>query len=716
MKNYLTALFLLFVLTVNGQTDTIFNANPATNSDTALQNRLNKPTDITKRTAKDFRQKAHSSDSSVFTDTADSLFYITDTINPEPIVMQPDSSASYISNLLKTDSFWKPGNNSLRKSLENLLINYQIAYENARNRLESFEYDSIQTIDTVLLKSDTLNLRWLNDSTMFIDSINLTQEPFITKKTVLNKVVDTNKIRMPDSTEISAFASEIDSHLSDSLINTIQSIIQKTQQNPLDSNQIVKDSIFEESYLTSPDTITTVVIDTAFLNTQGVNLYHVKDDRINPPPIEKNRRASYYMTSDKKSLVVADSIPLRLATGNVPFYHIPGENTTDSLKIAVNTLIQHVFERDSIEIFIRDRDGRKTPFWLSANNNDLYRIWVKNYRNDSITIWMGNPEKHDLTLFLEEEVQIDRPKKQPVEEIPVFKPKPESNLVKIEPLETIPVYWDHELSTLFSFNQTYLANWSKGGESSVSTLLDIKGKFQYNNKSTKTKWINNGRLKYGSVFTTENGLRTSTDQLEINSQYNRVIDKELDFSTAFYMKSQIAPGYNYPNDSIAVSKFLNPGSFTLGLGIEFKPAKKTVINFSPASYKNTFVLDTVKIDQTNHGIDVDKMANQEFGGQLVAKNSLTILEGLDMSNSIRLFTNYFSKPLNMDVDWEFNLEKRVNWYFTIGLNLHVIYDKDIKFPVLDDAGENVLGPDDNPLKEPKVQFKEFIGLNFSFTF
>jgi hypothetical protein len=70
----------------------------------------------------------------------------------------------------------------------------------------------------------------------------------------------------------------------------------------------------------------------------------------------------------------------------------------------------------------------------------------------------------------------------------------------------------------------------------------------------------------------------------------------------------------------------------------------------------------------------------------------------------------------VDVDWEVNLEKRINWYFTVNLNLHLIYDDDIRFPVLDENEDPVKLPDGSTQKAPKMQFKEFVGLTFSFKF
>ncbi len=340
---------------------------------------------------------------------------------------------------------------------------------------------------------------------------------------------------------------------------------------------------------------------------------------------------------------------------------------------------------------------------------------MKNYKNDSITIWVGNPSRNNISVFLEDEININRLSKWTVDDIPFTLAKPETSLVKLEPLTKLPKYWEFKVSSTFAFNQTKLSNWAKGGESSVSSVLDLKGEANYIDPKTKTKWISSGRLNYGSIITAENGLRTNTDVFEVNSQYNKVINKNFDFSTVFYLKNQIARGYNYPNDSVIVSKFLNPTTFTFGVGVEYNLFKNTKINSSPLSYKNTFVLDTALIDQTAHGIDADKRVKQEMGGQVVIKSKINVMN-LDIDNSVRLFTNYFEHPEKIDMDWEINIKRKITWYFSVALNLHMIYDDNIRFSVLDNNDEPITLPDGSLLKEPKLQFKEFVGLSFSFNF
>lgn len=221
-------------------------------------------------------------------------------------------------------------------------------------------------------------------------------------------------------------------------------------------------------------------------------------------------------------------------------------------------------------------------------------------------------------------------------------------------------------------------------------------------------------MRYGTVRTKEYDFRTNTDIIELNSQYNKKLWKNIDFSSTFYFKSQIAKGYKYPDDSTVISKFLNPGTFTIGTGIEYKPFKDTQINFSVLSYKNTFVLDTAHINQQTHGIDDDKRARQEIGGQLVIRNKVSILEGLSISNTLRLFSSYLDKPQNIDVDWEMNLERQITWFLYIRLNIHLIYDDDIRFPAMDKSGEIVLLPDGSQKMVPKTQYNQFLGLTFSF--
>ncbi|MEX0981647.1 MAG: DUF3078 domain-containing protein [Bacteroidales bacterium] len=660
-------------------------------------------------------------------ENAEALIGGMDTIGNDSVVFTPETASAYMTGLLNMENLWSPEGDTMRLSLARLVNHFEEPFDSVENRLIRFNYDSIRLKNMSIIHNDTLPLRWLNDSTLIVDTTELEKDPFIVQKTIVKKAIDTTSLPFqydlpsaekllqgkPQEQDSLVMAKDTVTGLQDTTLTSDDLYIQKREpdKQKLESLKNRKGIMIVEL-----DTIIEVFLDTLFLQSQNIEIHRLIDDRIVPSFLPPDSHKAFRFLPDSSKIVVSDTMEVIVPEGKSPFYIIPSEKMPDSLRLAVETLLAYTNQRDSILLYFNDIQGGKIPFWLTSGKDELYRYWVKNYKNDSITIWVGNPSKLDITLLLEQDVHVNRLTKDVLDELPITDLRPVRTLAEVEPLKEIPVYWEYNFSSSFSVNQTYLSNWSKGGESSLSNMLDINGTAIHTNKAEKTEWTNNFRLKYGSTITEEYGLRTNTDMFNLNSQFNKVIKEKIDFSALFYMKNQIARGYKYPNDSVVVSKFLNPGTFTIGAGLEYKPFKKTTLNFSVLSYKNTFVLDTANIDQTRHGIEKDKRTRQEMGGQLLVKNSISILDGLDMSNTLRLFTNYLNKPQNVDVDWEINLERKINWYFTILLNFHFIYDDDIRFPVYDEKDTPVLLPDGSTKKEPKLQFKQFMGLTLSFKF
>jgi hypothetical protein len=456
------------------------------------------------------------------------------------------------------------------------------------------------------------------------------------------------------------------------------------------------------------------LIDTAAIEALGIAMHTYLDDEITPS-LDKEGLMGV-MTADRSRVnYFRPGTPWK-APEESPFEIMESEYQLDSLQLALNILLEFTSERDSTQLWVNDLFGNKTPFWLSLGDEEAYRYWVKNYNNDSITLWIGNPGPNEISLLLEDDVSINRLMKEDIHHLPEFMEIPDRSLVPMKALEPEPIYWDFELSSAFTLNQTYLTNWTKGGESSFSTVLDLLGTSTYNNKEAKTQWISTMRLNFGTISTKENGFRKNQDLLEINSKYNRNAWGKIGASASFYMKTQLANGYNYPNDSVVISRFMNPATLTVGLGFEYKPIKNTSINIAPLSYKNTFVLDTAEIDQTIHGIKKGEMTKQEMGAQIVINNKFSPFKDLSIENRLRLFSNYLNNPQNVDVDWELILDQKINWFFTIRLNLHLIYDDDVRFPVFDSEGEPIQQPDGSDYTIAKTQFKEFIGLSLQFKF
>ncbi|MCK4879495.1 MAG: DUF3078 domain-containing protein [Bacteroidales bacterium] len=609
-----------------------------------------------------------------------------DSINIDSLTIEPQFSTPaawvYVDHVVNTNTLWQSQQDPVRDALRRLLDHSMEPFDSIRSRLikENFSLVEVHTGDPHI--SDSIELRWLNDSTFLVDPRGWSSELYLKKETRLIYPVDTTNRTLP--------------------------VI------PIDTTVLSDSSAISVTPLPVPDTDIITLIDTSAIESLGITMHSYLDYQITPSLDIAERTG--LMTADRSRVLYYLPGVIWKASEDSPFKIMEGEHQLDSLQYAVNKLLEFTNERDSTILWVNDMYGSKSPFWLSRGDDEAYRFWVKNYNNDSITIWIGNPAPNEISLMLEDDVSINRLMKEEIHYLPEFVKMPERSLVSMAMLEAEPIYWNYAFGSAFTLNQTYLTNWTKGGESSFSTMIDLLGQATYNNKKANSQWINTMRLKFGTLSTDEKGFSKNHDLFEINSKFNRNAWGKIGMSASFYMKNQLAKGYDFPNDSVPVSKFLNPATLTVGLGFEYKPFKNTTINMAPLSYKNTFVLDTALIDQTKHGIEEGFRSKQEMGTQIVINNKISPFKDLTFINRIRLFSNYLDHPQNVDVDWELIMDQKINWFFTIRLNLHLIYDDDIRFTVLDSEGAPILLPDGSEKKVAKTQFKEFIGLSLQFKF
>jgi hypothetical protein len=593
-----------------------------------------------------------------------------------------DEARDYVDHVVQTNTFWLSQQDSLRKALQRLLDHSMEPFDSTRTKLMMEDFTLVEVKEGDPLLTESIDLRWLNDSTFLVDPQGWSPDLYLKKE---------QQLIYPEDTA--------------------------SQQTPLVFLVPVEDqdtTLVSESTEAVPDTVIRTVIDTSAIESLGISLHSYRNMQISPTLDRDGQNG--VMSEDRSKVLYYHPGIIWKAAEDSPFDILEGPYQLDSLQYAVNTLLEFTSERDSTLLFVNDMFGHRFPLWLSQGNDEAYRFWVKNHSHDSITVWIGNTAPNEIGILLEDGVNINRLEKENIEYLPEFVVIPERTLVDMKEVEPEPIYWDFGLSSSYTLNQTYLSNWTKGGESSFATLLDLLGEATYNNKESNAQWINTMRINFGTISTKENGFRKNQDEFEINSKYNQYFWGKIGMSASLYMKTQLANGYNYPNDSVVVSRFLNPASMTVGLGFEYKPFKNTSLNLAPLSYKNTFVLDTALIDQTKFGIEADKKAMQEMGIQLVFQNKITPFKDMSIENNLRLFSNYLNKPQNVDVDWEMNLEQRINWFFTIRLNLHLIYDDDIRFSVFDSEGNPVLEPDGSEKSVAKAQFREFIGLSMQFKF
>ncbi|MFM7053918.1 MAG: DUF3078 domain-containing protein [Bacteroidota bacterium] len=259
-----------------------------------------------------------------------------------------------------------------------------------------------------------------------------------------------------------------------------------------------------------------------------------------------------------------------------------------------------------------------------------------------------------------------------------------------------------------NFTQVSLSNWSAGGANSISGLALFK--YSANYKDQKNSWDNFIDLAYGISQEGEDNPRKSDDKIDISTKYGRFAFKNWYYSALAGFRSQFSKGYNYPNDSVAISNFLAPGYITVALGMDYRPNDNLTILASPCAGRLIIVNDDSLAAIGAFGVDSAKTTKLEIGAMVRVLFKKDIIENVGLINKLELYSDYTGDVSKVDVNWEITLNMKVNEYISANLSTHLIYDEDTKIGI-DSNGDGSIDA-----YGPRTQFKEVLGVGLSYKF
>ncbi len=265
-------------------------------------------------------------------------------------------------------------------------------------------------------------------------------------------------------------------------------------------------------------------------------------------------------------------------------------------------------------------------------------------------------------------------------------------------------HWQFMGTGSLNFNQAYMVNWAAGGQSSLGLSTNLS--LQANYKKGKNAWNNNLDLAYGFQLQApgsgESQFRKTDDRIELNSFYGYGISKHWDLTVLVNLKTQFTSGYNYPDDSTVISKFMSPGYLITGIGFSWIPAKYFSLFLSPSSGRFTFVLDPELADSGSFGVARGKHIRGEFGPYLRAAFNKDLVKNINLNTTLDLFTNYLEEFGNIDVNWSLLLTIKANRWLSTIVSTTLIYDDKVK--ITDLQGKT----------GPRTQFKENLGIGIAY--
>ncbi len=272
---------------------------------------------------------------------------------------------------------------------------------------------------------------------------------------------------------------------------------------------------------------------------------------------------------------------------------------------------------------------------------------------------------------------------------------------------------------VFALNlaQTSLSNWAAGGQSSVA----VSGIFSVfaNYKQGKSAWDNSLDVGYGLLKQGKNADYMKTDdKIDFVSKYGREAFKNFYYSGLLNFRTQMRPGYKYPDTERIISDLFSPAYLLLALGMDYKPNPYFSAFLAPLTAKFTFVTNESLSAAGAFGVTPGEKSRSEIGGYIRAIYSRNdfkgeFLKNISFTTKIDLFSNYGHNPQNIDVMWENLIALKVNKFISVNFNTVLLYDDDIKVPV-DRNGNGLFESTEAP--GPRTQFKEILGIGFSYKF
>lgn len=304
---------------------------------------------------------------------------------------------------------------------------------------------------------------------------------------------------------------------------------------------------------------------------------------------------------------------------------------------------------------------------------------------------------------------------------------------KAEQVEEKPNYWTESLVANFGFTETSLTNWAAGGYNTITLITNIDGNANY--KKDEMFWNNHLALDYGFIYSDDKPfMQKNNDRIYFESKWGYKASKTLSYSANYNFRSQFSDSYKYNNPGVQnpgkedwlnaatlMSGLMSPAYTDIGLGIDWVPNKWLSANFSPLTGGFTIVSNEalrakysmpLKPEITDEKDILDsyyKSARFEFGAKLKLDAKFSINEVFNYATQIVLFSDYLNNPQNLRVNWDNSIDWKIAKYFTIAFKTFLIYDD--KIFIVDPSDVDLY-----PKGRQRVQFKEYLTFNFSYTF
>jgi hypothetical protein len=279
--------------------------------------------------------------------------------------------------------------------------------------------------------------------------------------------------------------------------------------------------------------------------------------------------------------------------------------------------------------------------------------------------------------------------------------------------ESKPSNWERGGQSALTFSQISMSNWTAGGQPSVSFSSYFNVFARYKSPSGNITWENTLDLGYGLINQDNKRTVKNDDKIDFSSKFGRKASEEWFYSSLINFRTQWAPGYKSPGDTLLISNFMAPAYLNISIGMDHKFDQYLTFYLSPLAGRVVFLLDTLLSNRPGGSFGVPEGENHryEFGGFIRAQFRAVLMENITINSRLELFSNYLDKPKNFNVNSDTRINMQINRFIAANLQIQMMYDENARISV-DTTGDGIA---DHTLGA-RLQMKQIFGLGFSYRF
>ena len=224
-------------------------------------------------------------------------------------------------------------------------------------------------------------------------------------------------------------------------------------------------------------------------------------------------------------------------------------------------------------------------------------------------------------------------------------------------------------------SQAAFSDWAQGGENSFAYTLSglVNGTLH----GERSRWSNTLSLRYGQAQIGEDEAKKTDDEIYFESIFVYRVWSPFHPYAAATIRTQFAPGYNYPDNAprVRVSKFFDPAYLTQSVGVIYEPSPIFTSRLGVAM-REVLTSDFPQYADDSETLTEIEKTRVDLGMEWVSTLNYEFLPNMVYVTRLELFApfNAFDRAV---VRWDNVISGKINDWFSVNLGVQVLNDVNV---------------------------------------